>query len=335
MVALDVRRSAVGTDRGVIAAHDVTRRFGDQVVVSGLSMIVPPASIIGLIGPSGCGKTTIMRLMTGTLEPSAGEMRLNGIPPTRLTRADRRHIGYLPQQPVLFPDLTVWSNLNFHASLYGVRVRRRARLKEMLDFVELRGDRRKRVNQLSGGMQRRTALAATLVHDPRILFLDEPTAGIDPILRQRFWERFRALRDDGRTLVISTQYVGEAAYCDLVAVLANGHLVMLDAPEQIRRRAFGGEVVDISASVPPPGPLVEALARFPGVVSVHRPDACTVRVVVDSAAEFVPECLRWLERQEHVDGITCHQYVPELDDAFVRIVEEDRAASDAPDDEAS
>jgi ABC-2 type transport system ATP-binding protein len=298
-------------------------------------MAVPAASIIGLIGPSGCGKTTIMRLMTGTLEPTAGEMRLNGIRPTRLTRADRRHIGYLPQQPVLFPELTVWSNLNFHASLYGVRVRRRARLKELLDFVELRGDRRKRVNQLSGGMQRRAALAATLVHDPRILFLDEPTAGIDPILRQRFWERFRELRDEGRTMVISTQYVGEAAYCDLVAVLANGHLVMLDTPEEIRRRAFGGELVDVTAPVPPPGPLVEALTRFAGVVSIHRPDACTVRVVVDDAADFVPECLRWLEGQHHVDGISCHEYVPELDDAFVRIVEEDRAASDAREAEAS
>jgi ABC-2 type transport system ATP-binding protein len=177
-------------------------------------------------------------------------------------------------------------------------------------------------------MQRRVALAAALVHDPRLIFLDEPTAGIDPILRQRFWDHFRELRDDGRTLVVSTQYVGEAAYCDLVAVLAHGHLVTMDTPEGLRRRAYGGEMVDVTMPDPPPGELVNALARFPGVLGpVHRPDACTIRLVVDRSAEFIPQCLRWLEDND-LAAAACQEYAPDFDDVFVRLVEADRADTD-------
>jgi ABC-2 type transport system ATP-binding protein len=311
-----------------VTAQRVDKEFGGVAVISGLTLAVPPGSIVGLIGPSGCGKTTVIRLMTGTLEPTAGSLRLLGKEPTKLTRSDRRQIGYLPQLPVLFPELSVWHNLNFHASLYGVRARRRKRLREMLDFVDLREDRRKRVNQLSGGMQRRVALASALVHDPKLIFLDEPTAGIDPILRQRFWDHFRELRDDGRTLVVSTQYVGEAANCDLVAVLANGRLVMMDTPENLHRGAYGGEIVDVTMTDPPPPALVDALARFPGVTGpVHRPDAFTVRLVVDRAAEFIPQCLRWLEQYD-VKTTGCQEHAPDFDDVFVRLVEADASNRD-------
>jgi ABC-2 type transport system ATP-binding protein len=318
-----------GTE-GMIVAREATKRYGSEEVISNLSLSIPPRSIVGLVGPSGCGKTTIIRLMTGTLEPTSGVLYVNGKVATRLTRSDRRFIGYLPQQPVLFPNLSVWGNLNFHASLYGVRVRRRRRLLELLDFVDLRPDRRKRVNQLSGGMQRRAALAAALVHDPRLIFLDEPTAGIDPILRQRFWERFGDLRDAGRTLVVSTQYVGEAANCDVVVVLANGHLVAMDTPDNLRRRAFGGDMVDVTMPDTPPGELVHALARLPNVTGpLHRPDACTVRVVVDRSAEFIPQCLRWLE-DHGVEAAACQEHTPDMDAVFVRLIEADTALHEPP-----
>ena len=152
----------------------------------------------------------------------------------------------MPQLPALFPNLSVIDNLRFAAALYGVKARgRRRRLREILEFVELTADRTKLVGKTSGGMQRRLALAETLVHDPELVFLDEPTAGIDPILRERFWQRFRQLRDEGRTLIVSTQYVGEAADCDVVAVMANGRVVALAPPDELRRRAFGGDIVDL------------------------------------------------------------------------------------------
>jgi ABC-2 type transport system ATP-binding protein len=211
--------------------------------------------------------------------------------------------------------------------MYGVRLRRRRRLHEMLDFVELGPHRHKRVSELSGGMQRRAALAAALVHDPTLVFLDEPTAGIDPILRRRFWDQFRVLRDQGRTLVVSTQYIGEAAYCDLVAVLTHGRLLTMDTPDNLRRQAFGGELVDVVTCDPTTAEVVYGLAGLPGVTGpLQRPDMCTVRLVVDSAAEFVPQCLRWIE--DHSVAISaCQEYVPELDDAFVRLVRADEAAT--------
>jgi ABC-2 type transport system ATP-binding protein len=310
-----------------VVARGLAKHFGDEVVISDLTMTLPRNSIVGLVGPSGCGKTTLIRLMTGTLVPTDGEITVNGVDPTRLTRDDRRHIGYLPQQPVLFPELSVWNNLSFHASLYGVRPRRRRRLREMLDFVDLYPDRRKRVRNISGGMQRRVALASALVHDPRLVFLDEPTAGIDPILRQRFWDHFRTLRDEGRTLIVSTQYVGEAAYCDLVAVLAHGHLITMGTPEELRRRAYGGEIVEIVLADPPSSEVVHGLAQQPGALGpVNRPDACTVQVLVEDATEYVPRSMRWLEAQQ-VDVVTCQEQVPDLDDVFVRLVERDRATA--------
>lgn len=336
MTDTTVAGAPVGTSpaEAAIVATGLAKHFGDEVVISDLTMTLPRNSIIGLVGPSGCGKTTLIRLMTGTLVPTDGEITVNGVDPCRLSRDDRRHIGYLPQQPVLFPDLSVWNNLSFHASLYGVRLRRRGRLRAMLDFVDLYPDRRKRVRDISGGMQRRVALASALVHDPGLVFLDEPTAGIDPILRQRFWEHFRTLRDQGRTLVVSTQYVGEAAYCDLVAVLAHGHLITIGTPEQLRRTAYGGEIVEIVFADPPPISVVQGLSQQPGALGpVNRPDASTVQVLVEDAAAFVPQAMRWLEGQQ-ADVVSCQEHVPDLDDVFVRLVQRDKAASEAADAEA-
>ena len=215
------------------------KRFADTWVLEDIQMSVAPGTIVGLIGPSGSGKTTMVRLANGVYRSDSGSVRLLGADPSKFTAFQRRQIGYLPQHPVLFDELSLWENLNYHASLNGVGFRRRARLTELLDLVELTDDRRKLVREASGGMQRRLALAASMVHRPAVLMLDEPTAGIDPILRRRFWEHFRQLRDEGTTLVISTQYVNEAADCDSVAMLARGRVAAFGTPEELRTQAFG------------------------------------------------------------------------------------------------
>jgi ABC-2 type transport system ATP-binding protein len=220
-------------ERPIVVAHDLTKAFDDEPVVRDVDLSIPPGTIVGLVGPSGCGKTTTVRLLAGLLEPTGGSVEVDATTATDLTHRQRSRIGYLPQIPALFPDLSLWENLNFHASMYGLRLRRRARLRELLDWVELTDDRSKRVREASGGMQRRLALAAAFVHDPALVFLDEPTAGIDPILRARFWEQFRSLREAGRTLVVTTQYVGEAANCDVVGVLSEGELVFLGPPDEL------------------------------------------------------------------------------------------------------
>jgi ABC-2 type transport system ATP-binding protein len=194
----------------------------------------------------------------------------------------------------------------------------------LLEFVELGDHSGKRVAQISGGMQRRVALAAALVHDPRFLFLDEPTAGIDPILRQKFWEHFRALRDDGRTLVVTTQYVGEAANCDFVAVLSEGQLVLIDTPDGLRQHAFGSGMIDITTFVPQPDGLLRELCQLPGVLAPpQRLDQLSVRVLVDNASEVIPSLTSWFG-ERGIEVTACHEYVPDYDDVFVRIVEEHR-----------
>ena len=319
-------REAVGSDRAAVSAVDLTKSFNGHDAISHVTFEVPAGSIVGFIGPSGSGKTTLVRLMTGVHEPTSGTVDFNGHRATRLSRSQRQEIGYLPQLPVLFEDLTVWHNLSFHASLYGVRLRRRRRLHELLDFVELTKDRRKKVSEISGGMKRRVALAAALVHDPNFVFLDEPTAGIDPILRQKFWDRFRELRNEGRTLVVTTQYVGEAANCDLVAVLSEGQLLLLETPEGLRRRAFGSDMVDVTTVDPQSEDFGRQLETVPGVTAViERLGASTWRLAVDDAGEIMPRLTSWCEQQ----GVTlsvCHEHVPDFDEVFVRIIERHRAS---------
>src|SRR3954454_18130897 len=229
---------------GVIVTQGLVKSFGDERVLDGIDLNVPRGVILGLIGPSGCGETTLVREMIGLDAATAGEVRTLGEIPTKSTTSPRSRLAYMPQLPVLFPTLSVWGNLTFISSVYGMRLRgRRRRLQRLLDLVDLLGDRHKQLAQCSGGMQRRLSLAAALVHDPELAFLDEPTAGVDPILRARFWEHFRTLRDEGRTIVVPTQYVGEAAMCDLVAVISSGRLLTVLPPDKLRDYAYGGDVL--------------------------------------------------------------------------------------------
>jgi len=202
-------------------------------------MQVPRGTIFVLLVPSGCGKTPPVRFLTGFFKPTSATLSVLGKNPSDFSNSDREKMGYLIQQFVLYPELTVWENLNFAASFYGVGIFRRRRLNKLLDFVELAGDKNKLARDLSGGMKRRLSLAAALVHKPELLFLDEPTAGIDPLLRRKFWDYFKELQADGHTLFITTQYVGEAAYCDLVGVMYGGRLLMIETPDGLRRKAYG------------------------------------------------------------------------------------------------
>jgi ABC-2 type transport system ATP-binding protein len=295
--------------------------YGTQTAVDDITLTVPPGLIVGLIGPSGCGKTTLVKLMTGIARPTSGEVRVFGQDPVAFDTATRRRFGYMPQLPVLFPNLTVWGNLGFMSSVYGMSLRhRRRRLTELLDLVDLGQHRRKLLSECSGGMQRRLTLAATLVHDPELLFLDEPTAGIDPILRERFWEHFRTLRDDGRTIVVPTQYVGEAVACDLVAVMAAGRLITVSSPDGLARFAFGGVPlrVDIGDGWVT-GNELAGLRAQPYVRSAQRTDDGLTVVVDDPERDTQHLRAQLAATQAVVTDITPLE--PSFDEIFVRIVE--------------
>ena len=318
----------------VIEARDVVKRFGSEEVLKGVDLVVEKGEIFGLIGPSGSGKSTLLRTMTGYLAPSGGKVEVLGRPPVAFGPGERRRVGFMPQGFVLYGDLSVRQNLNFVAGLYGLRLgERRRRVRETLEFVELWDDRRKAARDISGGMQRRLQLAAAVVHEPELLFVDEPTANLDPVLRRRFWKEFRTLSEGGRTLFVTTQYVGEAELCDRVGLLADGKLVAVGTPEQLRREAFGGETVELTLGGEPSrlaailGPL-EELGRG---IEVRQEDGndgavSVVRLLVDDADSKLPEVLKALDG---VDVRSAHIPRASFDEVFFRLMKDQEQAPDA------
>jgi len=295
------------------------KRFGDTWVLEHVDLGVPHGTVFGLIGPSGCGKTTAVRLANGAYRPDAGQVSVLGRPASERRAHERVGLGYLPQQPPLFEALSLWENLNFQASLNGVRFRRRSRLRELLDLVELGEHANKRIGEVSGGMRRRLALAATLVHRPPVLLLDEPTAGIDPILRRRFWEHFRQLADEGHSLVITTQHIDEATSCDVVGLLAEGNLVAAGTPNELRRAAVGGDLIEVETQQPVDGPSAGAVARAIGARSFSYVSDDRLRFVVDQAAAVLPELVAAFE-QQGAAIVRAEEVVTPFDDVFIELV---------------
>lgn len=270
----------------VVAMSNVARAFDNRTVVRDISLTVTAGTILGVIGPSGAGKTTTIRMLTGALAPTSGEVEVLGQRPTSFSARTRERIGYMPQLFALYPDLTAGENVDFVASLFGLLLwRRRRRVRQVLKLVELWDARGTRAGRLSGGMQRRLELACALVHDPTLLILDEPTAGIDPLLRVTIWEELHRLRDAGRTLLITTQYVHEAEECDQVALIAHGRLIALAPPDELRRSATGGDVIEVETTDLFDGSKLESL---PGVRAIRQVDARRLRVTVDDAATKLP-----------------------------------------------
>jgi ABC-2 type transport system ATP-binding protein len=304
-----------------IVMEEVTRTFGDLRAVDGVSLSVPAGTILGLIGPSGSGKTTAIRTLTGGLEPTSGRVRVLGEDPRQFRRQTRERIGYSPQQFVLYQDLTAAENVHFIGSLFGMLWRkRRRRVTEVLELVGLTDARDRRASRLSGGMQRRLELACALVHEPEVLFLDEPTAGIDPMLRQAVWAELRRLRDQKRTLLVTTQYVGEAEYCDLVALLSAGRLVALATPDELRRQAFGGDVIELETER---AFDAGSLSAIEGVTAVRQPGPRNLLVVADDAGEVTPRMQEAIEAQGG-EVASSREYRPNFDEVFAELVTRDR-----------
>jgi ABC-2 type transport system ATP-binding protein len=314
----------------VIRTRELSKKFGDSIAVDQITMTIPRGSIFGFIGPSGCGKTTTMRLLLGIYQSTSGVAEVLGCSPDHFTTADRQRIGYMPQLFVMYPDLTIWENLNFAASLYGMPLRRHKRLHELLDLVELTGHEHKLARNISGGMRQRLSLAAALVHDPELIFLDEPTAGIDPVLRNKFWDHFEHLKAKGHSLFVTTQYVGEAAYCDYVGVMSDGRLLMVETPEDLRRQALGGDVINVKPDRILDYRQLSELRGQPFVrdrqVSIN-PDL-SLQVVVDDTSTALPAIFAWMDENGY-SVESAGEYNPPFDDVFVMLLEQEAAAKES------
>ena len=309
--------------QGGLAVHAraLHKQFDDHVVIADISLDIPAGTILGLIGPSGAGKTTLVRMLLGIYRPDAGEVLVLGRDPARATRGTRRRIGYVPQLGVLSPTQTIRANVRFSASLYGV-VPSRRRVDAVLALVGLEDAATRKLGDASGGMRRRAALAAGLVHDPELLVLDEPTAGVDPVLRQRLWDKFAELRNEGRTLLVTTQIVSEAERCDQVALLADGGLIAVGTPAELAARAYGGERLQVWLAEPPADPqhLVAALHGVSEQVHLDVDDPRVLFLVVGEVDTTIPR-VRELCEEAGSPVEVVQQPDPDFDDVFVRLVQ--------------
>ena len=311
-----------------IRSRGLTRRFGDLVAVDHVDLDVPRASVHGFLGPNGSGKSTTIRMLCGLLTPTEGEIEVLGLRIPQQAEALRKRIGYMTQKFSLFEDLTVRENLEFMATVQGVaRSRMRARIDELLVRFDFRDRQRQLAGTMSGGQKQRLALACAVVHEPELLFLDEPTSAVDPESRRDFWEALFELADAGTTLLVSTQYMDEAERCHRLAILDHGALVADGSPAELTA-ALAGRTFTVAASQP--RAAQRALHGREGVLSVAQ-IGNSLRVLADQVAGQggdIESRLRQALADASVEA-SVEPVEPSLEDVFVAATRGAEAAAGA------
>jgi len=300
----------------IIEAVDVTKKFGDFVAVNNLNLQVFRGEILGLLGPNGAGKTTTVRMIACLLKPTSGKILVDGYDAVKEPEKVKQKIGYMPQRFSLYEDLTVMENLEFYGKVYGLpRVERERRARELLDFVELSQFGNRLAGKLSGGMKQRLLLACALLHEPELLILDEPTAGVDPPLRRRFWEYFRELNRKGITLLITTHYMDEAENCTRIGIMNNGNLIKLGSSMELKRSIYGGDVIELQVKT---SIRVEAILSGNHDVLRIIPSGDAFLIVVKDSEKSLPAIVEAL-RKEGIDVLSTRVVNLSLEDVFIKL----------------
>lgn len=306
----------------VLVAEGVTKRFGPVAAVRNLTLTVNRSEIAALLGPDGAGKTTSLRMFCGALAPSEGRIGIDGTDVVADPEGVRARIGYMPQRFSLYGDLTVVENLEFYADLFEVSARvREERAGRLLAFSGLEQFRTRLAEHLSGGMKQKLALACTLIHEPALLLLDEPTAGVDPVSRREFWRILYDLNRRGVTILVSTTYMDEADRCTKVSLMHSGEVIATQAPQEIKAR-MRAAVVEVVAR--PKAAARRALQSAPEVVS-QSVVGDRFHVIVLDAATAIPALTNRLQAQG-ATLVEAQRVPPSLEDAFVAIIHERSAA---------
>jgi ABC-2 type transport system ATP-binding protein len=294
----------------------LTKRFGQFTAVDNLSFEVEQGEIFGLLGPNGSGKTTTVNMISGLSRPTAGTVTVMGRDIVRDARRVRRMLGSVPQETALYEELSAQANLRFHADLFGMPLAGlQARIDALLELVQLSHRRKDRVSTYSGGMKRRLALARALLHEPKLLYLDEPTLGVDVQSRRALWDYILAQKQRGLTVLITSNYLEEAnALCDRIAILDHGKLVALDTPDQLKRR-YGATVLELVTEKPLGANTIALLRKLPGVTDLQSRDG---NMVVTLAADGSSgEVITHVTSAARLQSIT--QRNPSLDEAFLAL----------------
>lgn len=302
-----------------IRVDAVSKRYGDTAALSSVSFSVEAGEMFGLIGPDGAGKTTLMRILTSLIDPDEGELSILGLSVRREAGRVREIIGYMPQRFSLYADLTVAENMRFFADLFDVGAAERARrTEELLAFSRLGDFVKRRAGALSGGMKQKLALSCALIHTPRVLVLDEPTAGVDPVSRRDFWDMLGRLRAGGVTILVSTPYMNEASLCGRLAFMHKGAILAAGSVEEITR-LFTGAVLAVA------GPdLRRVAARLAGAVESELVRILGDRLQVIALGEKRAEIEALLEtmRREGLVSGDVEEIAPGVEDAFVTLMRE-------------
>lgn len=308
-----------------IEVNGLTRRFGKFTAVDEVSFSVPRGEIFGLLGPNGAGKTTTIRMLCGILQPTGGSVRLLDIDVTREPEKVKRNLGYMSQKFSLYNDLTVAENIDFYAHLYSVPLDERAqRERELIAMAGLQGRERMLTAELSGAWRQRLALACAIVHRPALLFLDEPTAGVDPVSRREFWDMIYDLAGQGVTVLATTHYMDEAEFCNQIGMMYAGHLVALSDPDSLKA-SLPGALFELECDQPA---RAEELLRERSDVEDVAFHGILLHVLV-SEDKSEKKVLRALEE----GGVNVNRWeriLPSLEDVFVTLVERENRGRSVP-----
>ncbi len=302
-----------------VQVFDLTRKFGDFVAVDRVTFQVEEGEIYGFLGPNGSGKTTTIRMLCGLLLPTSGSATVLGYDIRTQPEEIKKRIGYMSQKFSLYEDLTVQENLEFYAGIYQVPLRmRRQRIATLIEMANLVGRERELVANLSGAWKQRLALSCAIVHQPPMLFLDEPTGGVDPASRRAFWELIYTLAGQGVTVFVTTHYMDEAEHCNTIAMMHNGRLIAMGSPDELKATRMPGTLLELDCD-----PLMRTLDVLPGQPGIREVAVYGVLLHVvtdDPAQQAIPRLRTLLESQ----GITVRHLepiLPSLEDVFVSMVE--------------
>ncbi|HNP71019.1 MAG TPA: ABC transporter ATP-binding protein [Kouleothrix sp.] len=305
-----------------IVVERLTKRFGDFVAVDDVSFSVGAGEVFGWLGPNGAGKTTTIRMLLGLLKPTSGRTAVLGLDSATQTKAMHAQVGYMTQQFTLYTDLTAWQNIRFYGGVYGMPAAQlRARIPEIIRMAGLEDRAHALTSTLSGGWKQRLALGCAIVHRPKVVFLDEPTAGVDPISRREFWQLIYAMAAEGVTVLVTTHYMDEAELCQRIGFISQGRLVALDTPERLKQTQMRGQVLEVDVSNPEQALRVlkdaqqrgqlplEEVALYGARIHAVVPDARAYKAAIGdllAAEQLEVRALEWI--------------MPTLEDVFIASV---------------
>ena len=306
-------------ERSTIITENLVKRFGEFTAVDDVSFVVHPGEIFGFLGPNGSGKTTTIRMMLGLLTPTAGNIEVLGVPVLEQPEAIRSRVGYMSQRFSLYNDLTVLQNLRFYGTAYGLSNKMlNQQIDRALQMAGLEGRENARTQELSGGWRQRLALGAAILHEPEVLFLDEPTAGVDPLSRRDFWELLYQLVADGVTVFVTTHYMDEAEHCHRLALLQRGQIIASGSPDEMRNQGMHGQVLEIVSSDSARATKVLRAAKIEGRLPLESVELYGSLVhVIAERAESLKELIALELKRSEIESGRMAVIEPSLEDVFI------------------